>query len=129
MAKNGKRVMSDWGIGAHTINSYKERVRDPAVRRKRRNSKDIKRVIAQALNQVKDDGKPVYLESDSYRGKPKPKTLYRVELFKMVYYILCIQQQVVTLFSSDMVMNDVRRGCLVFRDERPFEELEPFISG
>ena len=128
MAKISKRVNSDWSIGTHTVNSYKARVADPAVKRKRRNSKDIRRVIAKALNRVKKDGKSVYLEADSYKGSPKPKILYRVELFKMDYYVLCIQQRVVTLFSSNMVANDARRGGLVFRDEKPFEELMPFYS-
>ena len=128
MAKISKRVKSDWAIGAHTVNSYKKRVIDPAVKRKRRNSKDIRRVIAQVLNRVKKDGKRIYLSADSYKGNPKPKILYRVELFKMDYYVLCIQQQVVTLFSPDMIANDARRGGLVFRDEKPFEELTPFYS-
>ena len=129
MAKLSKRVKSDWTIGTHTVNSYKERVADPAVKRKRRNSKDIRRVIAQALNRVRDDGRPVYLNAHTYKGSPKPKTLYRVELFKMYYYVLCIQQQVVSLFSSDMIANDARRGGLVFRDDKPFEELTPFYPG
>ncbi len=129
MSKFGKCVESDWRIGAHTVNAYKKRVPDPAVRRKRRNAKDIRRVIAKALNEVKDGGKQVYLDSEGYRGNPKPKTLYRVEIFKMAYYVLCMQQQVVTLFSSDMIANDSRRGGLVFRDEKPFDELTPFFSG
>lgn len=123
MAKVGKRTRSDWSIGAHSVNSYKDRVADPAVKRKRRSSKEIRRVIAQALNRVRSDGRTVYLIADSYRGNPKPKTLYRVELFKKNYYILCIQQQVVSLFSSDMITNDAKRGGLVFRDDEPFEEL------
>lgn len=41
MAKVGKMVRSDWAIGAHTVNSYKARVSDPAVKRKRRSSKEI----------------------------------------------------------------------------------------
>ena len=125
MAKVGKRTKSDWMIGAHPVNSYKARVADPAVKRRRRNSKDIRRVLAQALNRVKHDGKTVYLCSDSYRGKPKPKTLYRVELFKEDYYVLCACQQVVTLFTSEMITGDARRGHLTFRDEGPFEELAP----
>ncbi len=123
MAKICKRVKSDWLIGAHTVNSYKQRVPDPAVKRGRRSSREIRRVIAQALNRAKNDGKTIYLTADSYQGKPKPKTLYRIELFKEKYYVLCIRQQVVTLFLSEMITNDVRRGGLVFRDERPFEEL------
>lgn len=129
MAKSSKRVISDWAIGTHTVNSYKDRVADPAVKRKRRNARDIKRVIAKALNQVKHDGRQVYLDSEKYRGKSKPRTLYRVELFKMVYYILCMQSRVVSLFSSDMIANDARRGGLVFRDEKPFDELTPYFSG
>lgn len=128
MAKISKRVNSDWSIGTHTVNSYKERVLDPAVRRKRRNSNDIRRVIAKALNRVKKDGKRVYLSADNYKGNPKPKTLYRVELFHMDYYVLCIHRHTVSLFSSDMIANDARRGGLVFRDEKPFEELTPFFS-
>ncbi len=126
MAKIRKRVNSDWSIGAHTVNSYKERVGDPAVRRKRRNANEIRRVIAKALNRVKKDGRRVYLSADSYKGNPKPKTLYRVELFKMDYYVLCIHRQTVSLFSSDMIANDARRGGLVFRDEKLFDELMPF---
>jgi hypothetical protein len=126
MAKISKRVKSDWSIGTHTVNSYKERVADPAIKRNRRTSKEIKRVIAQALNRVKKEGKGIYLNADSYKGNPKPKTLYRVELFKKAYYVLCAQQQVVTLFSPDMITNDARRGGLVFRDEKPFEELDSF---
>lgn len=123
MAKVCKRVKSDWLIGAHTVHSYKQRVADPAVKRGRRSSKEIRRVIAQALNRVKQDGKAIYLNAESYQGNPKPKTLYRIELFKEDYYVLCIQQQVVTLFTSELITNDVRRGGLVFRDEKPFEEL------
>lgn len=109
MAKISKRVNSDWSIGTHTVNSYKERVLDPAV--------------------VKKDGKRVYLTADNYKGNPKPKALYRVELFNMDYYVLCIHRHTVSLFSSDMIANDARRGGLVFRDETPFEELTLFYSG
>lgn len=123
MAKIGKRTRSDWMIGAHPVNSYKARVPDPAVKRKRRTSREIRRVIAQALNRVKDDGKTVYLCADTYKGRPKPKTLYRIKLFKDDYYVLCSQQQVITLFSSGMITGDARRGDLIFRDEEPFEEL------
>ena len=128
MAKKGKRTQSDWLIGAHTVNSYKERVPDPAVRRKRRTAKDIRRVIAQALNRVRADGRTIYLTAETYKGKPKAKTLYRVDLFKEDYYVLCIDNSVVTIFSSDMIANDVRRGGLVFRDEAPFEELAPLYA-
>lgn len=124
MAKNGKRTKSDWTIGAHSVNAYKNRVPDPAVKRKRRTSKDIRRRIAHALNRVKDDGRTVYLTADTYKGRPKPKKLFQVELFKKDYYVLCIDQQVITLFTSDMISNDARRGNLFFRDEAPFEELK-----
>jgi hypothetical protein len=128
MAKICKRVKSDWLIGAHTVNSYKQRVPDPAVKRGRRSSKKIRRVIAQALNRGKNNGKTIYLNAESYKGNPKPKTLYRIELFKENYYVLCIRQQVVTLFASEMIFNDVRRGGLVFLDERPFKELIPYYE-
>lgn len=128
MAKDGKRTKSNWLIGAHSVNSYKDRVADPAVRRKRRSSKEIRRVIAQALNRVRYDGRTVYLNSDDYKGNPKPKTLYRVELFKGVYYVLCSQRQVITLFSSEMIVKDAQRGGLVFRDEEPFEELTSYYE-
>ena len=128
MAKMGKRTRSDWMIGAHSVNSYKERVPDPAVRRRRRTSKQIRRVMAQALNRVKQDGRTVYLCADSYKGQPKPKTLYRIELFKKNYYVLCIQQQVITLFTEEMVTGDSRRGNLTFRDDRPFAELQPYFQ-
>ena len=128
MAKIGKRTKSDWMIGAHTVNSYKERVPDPAVKRKRRNSRDIRRVIAQALNRVQHDGRTVYLNADTYNGNPRPKTLYRIELFKDGYYVLCLQQRVLTLFTYDMMANDARRGGLIFRDEAPFEELSAYYQ-
>ena len=123
MAKIGKRTRSDWMIGAHPVNSYKERVPDPAVKRKRRSSKDIRRMIAQALNRVKQEGRTVYLSSNSYQGRPKPKTLYRIELFKNDFYVLCASRQVITLFTAEMIDRDARGGCLNFRDEMPFEEL------
>lgn len=128
MAKIGKRTRSNWTIGAHTVNSYKSRVPDPALKRKRRTSKEIRRVIAQALNRVQHEGRTVYLSADTYRGDPKPKTLYRIELFKNDYYVLCIQQQVVTLFTSDMIVGDACRGGLVFRDEAPFESLSAYYE-
>ncbi|MGD8847088.1 MAG: hypothetical protein PVJ84_04795 [Desulfobacteraceae bacterium] len=128
MAKVGKRTSSNWMIGAHSVNSYKDRVDDPAVKRKRRTSKEIRRVIAQALNRVRYDGRTVYLCADSFRGKPKPKTLYRVELFKDRYYVLCSEYQVISLFSSEMIANDAQRGGLAFRDSEPFEELRPYYQ-
>ena len=128
MAKDGKRTKSNWSIGAHSVNSYKDRVADPAVKRKRRSSKEIRRVIAQALNRVRYDGRTVYLHADSYKGSPKPKTLYRVQLFKDYYYVLCIQQQVITLFSPEMIARDAQRGGLVFRDDAPFEELASYYE-
>jgi hypothetical protein len=123
MAKKGKRTISDWMIGAHPVNSYKTRVADPALKRKNRSSKDICRIIAQALNRVKYGGRTVYLSADNYQGCLKPKTLYRIELFRDIYYVLCSQQRVITLFSSEMIANDAGRGGLVFRDEEPFEEI------
>lgn len=128
MAKIGKRTKSDWIIGAHPVNQYKRRVDDPAVRRNRRKSRDVRRVIAQALNRARDDGRTIYLSAATYRGRPKPKTLYRIELFKDLFYVLCVNNQVVTLFSSEMIANDARRGGLVFRDEMPFDELAPLLE-
>ena len=124
MAKIGKQIKSDWKIGAHSVNAYKERVPDPALRRRKRTGKDIRRVIAQALNRVKDDGRRVHLTADTYNGRPNAKTLYRVELFKSDYYVLCVQQQVITLFTSDMIQGDARRGNLTFLDREPFDGLE-----
>ena len=123
MAKLGKRTISDWMIGAHPVNSYKVRVPDPAVKRRRRTGKDIRRMIAQALNRVRHDGRTVYLSADTYKGRPKPKTLYRIKLFKYNYYVLCLQQRVLSLFTSEMIVGDARKGNLIFRDEQPFEEL------
>ncbi|WP_419657103.1 uncharacterized protein Dvar_62380 [Desulfosarcina variabilis str. Montpellier] len=128
MAKIGKRTRSNWTIGAHTVNSYKNRVPDPAVKRKRRTSKEIRRVIAQALNRVQNDGRTVYLSADTYKGESKPKTLYRIELFKNDYYVLCIQQQVVTLFTADMIAGDAQRGGLIFRDQAPFKSLAAYYE-
>ena len=128
MAKIGKRTRSNWTIGAHTVNSYKNRVPDPAVKRKRRTSKEIRRVIAQALNRVQNDGRTVYLSADTYKGGSKPKTLYRIELFKNDYYVLCIRQQVVTLFTADMIAGDAQRGGLIFRDQAPFESLTAYYE-
>lgn len=126
MAKIGKRTRSNWTIGAHTVNSYKNRVPDPAVKRQRRTSKEIRRVIAQALNRAQNDGRTVYLTAETYKGNPKPKTLYRIELFKNDYYVLCIQQQVVTLFTADMIAGDAKKGALVFRDQEPFVQLATY---
>jgi len=123
MAKVGKRTRSDWKIGTHPVNAYKARVPDPAVERRRRTAKEIRQVIAQALNRVKKDGRTVYLVADDYKGNPKPKTLYRIELFRSAYYVLCIQQQVISLFTSDMIRSDVSRGGLIFRDSAPFADL------
>ncbi|MGD9211408.1 MAG: hypothetical protein PVI90_11555 [Desulfobacteraceae bacterium] len=126
MAKIGKRVTSNWMIGAHPINSYKARVADPALKRKRRNSKEICRIISQALNRVKSNGRTVFLSSDSYQGNLRPKTLYRIELFKHYYYVLCVKQRVITLFTEDLITGDACRGDLVFRDEAPFGELASY---
>jgi hypothetical protein len=63
MAKMGKKIYSDWSIGTHVVNSYKTRVNDPAVRRGRRSSNDIRKVLARELNKVKDDGKDVDIQS------------------------------------------------------------------
>ncbi|MGD8387087.1 MAG: hypothetical protein PVG49_08090 [Desulfobacteraceae bacterium] len=128
MAKFGKRTKSDWMISTHTVNSYKERVPDPAVNRKRRSSRDIRRMIAQALNRVKHDGRAVFLCAGTYNGRPKPKTLYRVKLFKHEFYLLCSHKAVITLFTSEMVAGDARRGDLVFSEEEPFDELAPYYA-
>lgn len=128
MAKVAKRVKSDWSIGAHTVNAYKKRVGDPALKRNRRNAREIRRVLAQALNRAKQSGKTVYLSASDYRGNPKPKTLYQVELFKQDFYLLCVQNQVISLFTSQMIENDAQRGGLVFRDEMPFDELSGYYD-
>ena len=128
MAKIGKRIASDWLISAHPVNSYKARVADPALKRKRRNSKEICRMISQALNRVKADGRTVYLSSDNFQGNLRPKTLYRIELFKRYYYVLCVKQRVITLFSEDLIAGDAGRGDLIFRDEAPFGELASYYS-
>jgi hypothetical protein len=65
MAKTGKEAKSDWIIGTHCVHAYKERVPDPAVKHKRRTGKEMRRMIAQALNRVKQDARTVYLVSDS----------------------------------------------------------------
>jgi hypothetical protein len=123
MAKIGKRTASNWMIGTHPVNTYKIRVPDPAVKRGRRSSRDIRRMIAQALNRVRDDGRTVYLCACTYKGRPKPKTLYRIQLFKNEYYVLCLQLRILSLFTSDMIVSDACKGNLVFRDEQPFDEL------
>jgi hypothetical protein len=80
-------------------------------------------MIAQALNRVRDDGRTVYLCACTYKGRPKPKTLYRIQLFKNEYYVLCLQLRILSLFTSDMIVSDACKGNLVFRDEQPFDEL------
>ena len=126
MAKVGKRVKSDWAIGAHTVNSYKARVDDPAVKRKRRSSKEICSVLARALNKVKDHGRDVDVRSERFNGKAKIKQLYKINLFKSNYYVLCSNQVVITLFTSEMVENDAKRGGLIFLRTEPFEELKNY---
>ncbi len=126
MAKVGKRVKSDWAIGAHTVNSYKTRVDDPAVKRKRRSSKEICSVLARALNKVKDHGRDVDVRSERFNGKAKIKQLYKINLFKSNYYVLCSNQVVITLFTSEMVENDAKRGGLIFLRAEPFEELKNY---
>jgi hypothetical protein len=124
MAKIGKRVCSDWCIGTHTVNSYRIRVGDPAVRRKRRTSQEIRTVISRALNKAKNQGKNVDIRSEEYKGKDKIKQLYKIELFKSNYYALASGNMVISLFTSDMVENDAKRGGLSFLDGDPFEELK-----
>jgi hypothetical protein len=124
MAKIGKRVCSDWCIGTHTVNSYKIRVGDPAVRRKRRTSQEIRTVISRALNKAKNQGKNVDIRSEEYKGKDKIKQLYKIELFKSNYYALASGNMVISLFTSDMVENDAKTGGLSFLDGDPFEELK-----
>ena len=126
MAKMGKRVRSDWAIGAHTVNSYKARVGDPAVKRKRRSSKEICSVLARALNKVKGHGRDVDVRSERFNGKAKIKQLYKINLFKSDYYVLCSNQVVITLFTSEMIENDAKRGGLLFLGAEPFEELKNY---
>ncbi len=128
MAKVGKRVRSDWRIGAHTVNSYKARVGDPAVKRKRRKSKEICTVIARALNKVRDQGRNVEIRAEGYNGKQKIKQLYKISLFKSDYYILCSQRQVITLFTHEMIESDARRGGLTFLESKPFDELKVYCA-
>ena len=128
MARIGKQLKSNWTIGTHTVNSYKNRVPDPALKRKHRTSREIRRVIAQALNRVQHDGRAIYLTANKYKGNPKAKTLYRIEMFKKDYYALCIQQQVVTIFTAEMIAGDAQEGRLAFRDEAPFEELKSYYK-
>ena len=126
MAKAGKRVKSNWAIGAHTVNSYKARVGDPAVKRKRRTSKDICGVIARALNKVKNHGRDVDIRSERFNGKAKVRQLFKINLFKSDYYVLCSNYVVITLFTSEMVENDARKGGLTFLSCEPFEELKNY---
>ena len=128
MAKVGKRVLSDWRIGAHTVNSYKARVGDPAVKRKRRSSKEIRGVLARALNKVKGRGRDVDVRSERFNGKAKIKQLYKISLFKSDYYILCSQRQVITLFTHEMIESDARRGGLTFLESKPFDELKVYCA-
>ena len=126
MAKVGKRVRSDWAIGAHTVNSYKARVGDPAVKRKRRSSKEICGILARALNKVKGHGRDVDVRSERFNGKAKIKQLYKINLFKSDYYILCSNRVAITLFTSEMIENDAKRGGLIFLGAEPFEELKNY---
>jgi len=128
MAKVGKRVLSDWHIGAHTVNSYKARVGDPAVKRKRRSSKEICGVLARALNKVKGHGKDVDVRSERFNGKTKIKQLYKINLFKSNYYVLCANQVVITLFTSEMIESDAKRGGLTFLESKPFDELRLYCA-
>ena len=128
MAKVGKRVRSDWSIGAHTVNSYKARVGDPAVKRKRRSSKEIRGVLARALNKVKGRGRDVDVRSERFNGKAKIKQLYKISLFKSDYYILCSQNQVITLFTHEMIESDAKRGGLTFFESKPFDELRLYCA-
>jgi len=129
MAKFQKRLSSNWTIGTHTVNSYKQRVDDPALKRKRRNANDIRKVLAQALNKVRDDGKNVDIRSSNYKGSAKLKQLYRVTLFKNNYYILASMNYTVSLFNADQISNDIRKGGLIFLDEDPFDELKIIFFG
>ncbi len=127
MAKFQKRVSGNWSIGTHTINSYKERVDDPALKRKKRNANDIRKVLSRALNRVRAEGKNVDIHSNVYRGKEKLKRLYRITLFKTDYYILTSLGNTISLFTPAQILNDIRRGGLVFLDNEPFEELKNFV--
>ena len=127
MAKFQKRLSSNWSIGTHTVNAYKERVDDPALKRKRRNANDIRRVLAQALNKARDDGKDVYLYSNSYMGKSKVRRIYQVRLFHRNYYILTVMHNTISLFTDYQIQNDMKRGGLIFIDDVPFEELINYI--
>jgi hypothetical protein len=126
MAKVGKKVYSDWCIGAHTVNSYKTRVDDPAVKRKRRSSKEIRTVIGRALNKVKDQGKDVDIRSEGYNGREKIKQLYKITLFKSDYYVLTSGNVVITLFTTEMIENDAKKGLLAFLEGESFEELKSY---
>jgi hypothetical protein len=126
MAKAGKRVKSNWAIGAHTVNSYKARVGDPALKRKRRTSKEICRLLARALNKEKNNGRDVDIRSEKFNGKAKIKQLYKINLFKSDYYILCSNYVVITLFTSEMVENDAQKGGLSFLSGEPFGTLKNY---
>ena len=128
MAKFSKRTRSDWMIGPHPVYSYKTRVPDPAVKRNRRKANDIRRMISKALNRVKNEGRTVYLRSDTYKGQKRPRTLYRIQLFEEDFYVLCTDFRVITLFTADMIESDARRGGLEFHNEEPFEELAPYYQ-
>jgi hypothetical protein len=128
MAKVGKRVLSDWRIGAHTVNSYKARVGDPAVKRKKRSSKEICSVLARALNKVKAHGRDVDVRSERFNGKAKIKQLYKINLFKSDYYVLCCNQVVITLFTSEMIERDAKRGGLTFLESKPFDDLKIYYT-
>ena len=127
MAKWQKRVSGNWSIGTHTINSYKERVCDHALKRKRRNANDIRKVLSRSLNKVRDQDRNVDIRSATYIGKESLKQLYRVPLFKTNYYVLAFMHKTISLFTTDQILNDMRRGGLTFFDDEPFEELKNFV--
>jgi hypothetical protein len=85
-------------------------------------------VIASALNKAKGYGKTVNLRSGKFRGKDKAKQLYKVSLFQSEYYVLCAMNVFVTLFTEDMIQNDMQRGCLIFLEGEPFEKLKRFCT-
>jgi hypothetical protein len=128
MAKFGKRVYSDWNITTHTVNSYKNRVADPALKRKKRKAREIRTVLSRALNRVKNTGKEVDIRSESFRGRSKIRHLYRIHLFKGEYYALCQNNVVITLFTPEMIANDVKKGGLTFIQDEPFRELQPLYA-
>ncbi len=122
MAKIGKKIESNWSVGTHTVNNYKRRVNDPALPRKRRTSNEIRTIIARSLNKSKDTGKTVDIRSENFKGKDKIRQLYKVSLFKSSYYVLCVTNVVLTVFTEEMIRNDIKKGLLKFPDEEPFEE-------